>query len=353
MEFEHTTEWEKNHLTFVFELWRNWNASAESKIVNLNWIMSRLKQRCILEESLIKVKQNYFDFMHGIKTVNVFVLQATLRRLRFYQNCISYWWKLNRMGNFQPNNIANKWAKCHGCGMTYYLPTQYEKSYIRSCGREVMHLVDYIACNTDFFVCAVCVYKTENRALTCFTKLQEISVMYKDKQWADMIKISQSFFALAHLNNNTYPVYIAWFDLVEEEWCFGKIEKVISSRAYTIEISSVNDKSNCNRIICLSTRSPQEYFIYQRPSSTCSPLHPCTFHGKYYNEKETLIDTTNKRFNEYFDVSKMYNDDAIKLDWKLCVVNNGDTQECLFVQVIHMKIMYKVLCSRGLLKHGD
>ena len=283
------------------------------------------------------------------------MLQGSIRRVDFYLKCVQYWMKLNRFGNFPAVIMSNKWAVCHACGMKWYLPTQYERSYNGPFPRHVMHLVDYYKQEGDFFVCGTCIIRTYDRGGSYYKKLQEISIMYRER-WVTQSKVTQSFFEFGHLNNKLRPIFIGWFDLYYQRWYYGQVVGVADAHAYTINVHPVNatDENDQKQIICLSTRSKQEYFIYQRPSSQCSPLHSSTFHVKLYEKPESIIiDTTNTNFNKYMSFDEMYVNgrETFRLEFKLPVVYLGETQESLCYQLIHMKKMYDLLKTRNLLKN--
>ena len=356
MEFEYATEWEHQNGQFFTGKWQQWNITENMTDARSICVQSRLKTKIEFDKRLIELKKSYFKDQCGIENVNMFILNATLRRLDFYLQCLNYYDLMNKYGGYQLQ--CTDYGVCHGCGMKWYLPTQYERSYVDYYARKVMNLVNYHVNNNDednVFICCACVHSAYRRIRDRYYDMQKYSLMYRS-EWSGVKKKDHVLFGLAHLNHRKYPIHMAWYDMTEESWCHGKIEKVVDPSAYTVLVSRVgfDNAWNKRQVICFSTRTEEEYFLYQRPSTPRSPLYtqPAYEFVKLLPELQVIIDTTSPQFTDYWRSDKMYenNIETIKLNWKFLGVNKGEFGELVFIQCMHMKKMYDMLKQYKCLK---
>ena len=358
MEFEYSTPWEVSKNQFMYDVWRKWNVTCDITENQALCMKSRLQTRIKFEELVIKEKIRHFEFNHGINNVNKFVLQGTLRRLRFYLKVIEYYEKVNKYGDCEIK--CTEYGKCHACGMDNYLKTQYERSYVGDYARKVMNLVEYHTNKDDeenMFVCGPCVEYCYHRTLECYGHWQPKSLLYY-REWSSLKKYQQILFALGHLNNITHPVYIAWYDMVEEEWVNGKVTKVVNPRSYTILVERVKCVHPWDKIqtLCFASRTEEEYFLYQRPSTSMSPLAKFDpLIKKLLIPFRMIIDTTCDDYANYYAPAKMYgeNGETINMFWEYPVLRAGKIEVLSFAQLMHTKLLYDSLQKNNFLKQYE
>ena len=360
LERDYCTFWEEQNNHFMYQVWNDWNVTDYISDLKAVCLKSRLQARIQLEKHIIETKKMHFSFNHNIEHVNEYVLSGSLRRLNFLLQIVKYYDLVNNYGNYELP--CTDWGTCHGCGMKYYMPTQYERSYINDEVRKVMNLCNYHVHDEDeenMFVCGVCINHTLVRGWSEYQKAQQRSILYKD-DWSSLQKKDSIIFALGHVNDNKYPLYFGWFDMMQESWCNGRILRVIDAKQYTLEVEVENsmngDELKKKRIVSFESRSDEEYFIYQRPSCQESPLHSRKFVKKYMEESETIIDTTPPQFPKDWKMEKLYtrpHKNTISLHWKFYVVNRNCHEKVNFYQVMHMKQVYDLLKHHKLLKKID
>ena len=359
-EKDYCTFWEDQNDHFIYKTWNSWNVNDYMSHAKALCLKNRLQARIQLEKHIIEQKKLHFGFNHNIDNVNEYILSGSLRRLNFLLQCVKYYDIVNNYGSYQLP--CTDWGTCHGCGMKYYMPTQYERSYVNDEVRKVMNLCNYHVHEEDeenMFVCGVCINQTLVRYWSSYNEAQKTTVLYKDN-WSSLLKKDTIIFALGHLDDKKYPLYFAWFDMIQESWCNGRILRVIDAKHYTLEVkvgNSMNeDQSDTKRIVSFESRADEEYFIYQRPSCTESPLHPRQFANKYMKESETILDTTPPQFDKDWTMAKLYprpHKNTISLHWQLNVVNKNCYERVYFFQVMHMKQVYNLLKNHKLLKKID
>ena len=356
LEKDYCTFWEdqKNH--FMYKTWNGWNVTDYMSDCKALCTKNRLQARILLEKHIIESKKAHFRFNHNIDNVNEYILSGSLRRLNFYLQCIKYYDIVNKYGNYQLP--CTTWGICHACGMKYYMATQYERSYVNDYVRKVMNLCNYhvhAEAEENFFVCGVCINHTLVRGWTQYNEAQKKTILHKS-DWSSLPKKDTIIFSLGNLDDKKYPLYFAWFDMMAESWCNGRILKVIDAKRYTLEVKVVNgmnqDQSERKRIVSFGSRSDEEYFIYQRPSCQESPLHRRKWIKKYMLEHETIIDTTPPQFPKDWQKDKLYpnpDKNTISLHWQLYVVNRNTHQQVYFYHVMHMQSVYELLKHHKLL----
>lgn len=351
MEFEYGTQWEKNNDEFIYYKWNDWGVSADMTDASSVCLKSRLKSRIEFEKIIIADKVVHFNLLHLgiIDKVNKYVLEGGLRRLQFYLKVVEYYDRFNKYGDC--NIPSTPYGLCYGCGVKWYLKTQYERSYIGKQARHVMNLVDY-HCNKDdednVFVCGFCIQQCHDRAEENYYKNAKRTLMYADKKdWSSLSRKDQIVFALQRLDHEKYPIHCGWYDMVEEEWCIGEVQKVVNIDKCTILVKRLKCSHPWDKyqVLCFSTRSKQEWFLFQRPSCSGSPLSDNKMSLKFMEESSFIIDTTNPQLCDRDDCQKMYpnGQETIHFMWKFKICSKGYHHDAVFFECMHTKQMYDLL----------
>ena len=161
LEQDYCTFWEDKNYHFMYKTWNEWNVTDYMSDSKSLCAKSRLQARIQLEKHIIEKKKFHFGFNHGIENVNEYILSGSLRRLNFYLQCVKYYDIVNKYGDYELP--CTDWGTCHGCGMEYWMATQYERSYVNDYVRPVMNLCNYHVHEEgeeNMFVCGLCINHT-------------------------------------------------------------------------------------------------------------------------------------------------------------------------------------------------
>ena len=260
------------------------------------------------------------------------MLQADLRYIDFYKKCLQYWQKINK-NPFFTDDIMKKNITCYACGMPSYSESQYTRGFTCPYARDKLSILEYVEPNNmDWFVCEWCIGQCHNRALARFQELQKISLVYRNKQWNQMEHWKKTLFSLQHLDFTTYHLHLAWCDISERKWRRGSIADVYDENGCTLQIFPDEDDLKYENLIYtgdIRKLNLNEYFLFQRPSTSRSPLYtklPQYEYGPdFIHENQVIIDTTNPQNKQKFNGQVMIapNSRMLKNQVTVRIVKNG------------------------------
>ena len=357
MEYEYTSKFENKKYGSIYMMWNQMNLQC-AKITGpaAKKTLDVLDKRKKVEKNIISFKKFYFEkVVKKVEKANEMVLAATTRRIDLLSKTIRYWLKIQRLFAYKDNPLWNqdRYGDCYGCGMNYFLATQYEKTYISPYARQVLHLVDdFIKGTTNFFVCGRCIMQCIGSGGHEYGILQTVSLGYS-KDWKDVEYPDKSVFIMGHLNHVHFPLHIAWFDLLDNKWKYGKILELVSPQAYTIRVKIIND-NNREAIIPFATMNECEYFLFQRPSSDHSPLYKPGNKDKeiLFSPDNTVLNVTHPQITtRYCSKDRMYDNgrETMKFNWVVPLIHQGHRCESFFFQVMHFKDVFMYLRTQNLL----
>ena len=353
IEYEMTSDYEVSKYESMFHLWNEWDVRAyKTSSARFNWIKQQLTQRKKLEKAIIAFKIIWLRKFCKIENVNEKMLQGGLRRITFYEKCIDYWLKIHRHCNYKDNPLADSdhFGKCYACGMNFFLATQYEKAYVTPYARQVMHLVEDFINGSKFFVCGRCIIKCIGSAGDIYGELQRTSLMY-DKEWKKLQQADKAIFMFGHLDHKQFPIHIAWYDIFEEMWQYGKILELVHHRHYVIKVQLIDDNNTIVQIP-FGTMNTCQYFIFQRPSTSWSPLYQGRSDDHFYQSQNTILNMTHPQLKtRYITKRNIYseNRETMRNDWVVPIVRKGEQSECVFMAVMHFKELFVYLRNNKLL----
>ena len=151
-----------------------------------------------------------------------------------------------------------------------------------------------------------------------------------------------------------YPLWVGWMDLKAGRWEHGRIMKVIDRNS---SILGVQVDSGSIRRITLSLLHKMQFFLYQRPSTSWSPLYPSNYgtqegRSVFLEEITFEIDDQEKADEEYaFTKKNLFCEvtSKIRYDAVVPVYHMDLPRHVVFSQVMHSKKMYDVLKDNDLL----
>ena len=355
MQYEYSTHWEEDRIGGNVRRFINKMNIKPHKIssAELNHHKQQLRSRYTFEKNLIKIKTRILK-ARKVDEVNTWILEGGLRDITFSLSVIEYWEKLHKFGKYQQNPTLKIFVDCYACGMKCYLPTQCEEAYITPYASMYTHLIESInKPKTDFFICGLCIHKCIAVAGEAYDRRQGKTVIHKCV-WQNVKPSGKILFALGHLDAAKLPVYLAWYDIGGTKWKYGKLTGISDYNSCVLSVQMGDEEI----FISLLSMQNTQFFLFQRPSSTVSPLYQGNnIFGELLAESKFRINDTlpEDQLKKYFDHKLMYfpHKQTMCLEWKVPIIRNGGASEALFWNVMHSKRLYDYLMEQQHLQYDD
>ena len=333
--FEFTTQFEKDQMSKLIKWWEDGDYGPNTTSVHLSAGWRRLNDFEKMCNNARLCKIQYFKDKWNIKNVNEWVLQSDQRYIDFYRHCLQYWQKLNKSVFFK-DDIIKENIRCYGCGMMTYSESQYSRGFTCTFAREKLSILEYVKENKmDWFVCEWCIGQCNNRAILRFQEMQETSLLYRNQKWREKQHWKKSLFALTQIPFTLYPLWIAWCDVSQKKWRRGEIADVNDEFGCQVDIMVDEEKDSkfADIVYNLNLRKMgvNEYFLFQRPSTSRSPLFDqykkpnIIYPTPFQCENMIMIDLTNPGNKSKFNREAMFgnNKDTVQNNITLRIVKNG------------------------------
>ena len=353
--YEYTTDFEIAQMNKLMNWWHNGNFSANSSFEKLTagWKQLTKFEKMCNNARLCKIQllKDKWDIEH----VNEWVLKSDQRYINFYRHCLRYWQKLNKSVFFK-DKIIQQNITCFACGMPTYSESQYSRYLTNPYAREKLTLLEYVEeKEMDWFVCEWCINQCYKRAYAAFVEYQKTSLLYCHKNWSDMTHWKKSLFTVTMLDFRKFALYIAWCDIAQERWRCGQITDVDDSNGCVVEIHPEEKNPKYENLIYdldLKKVKPHEYFIFQRPSTSRSPLFERQANVDYnviqfIPEHQVIIDITNASNKIKFNRKTMLgeNIDMISNTVTVRIVKNGELMDVALEFIKKHKATFELFSS--------
>ena len=356
---EYTTNTEKNIIEWLPDWWNEKKFDCNSSKASLtNGIreIKKLDKQC---KGLQFCKKKYLVKCLGIEKINESILEADLRFLYFYRQCLIYWLKLNK-SVFWKDKIADYTLKCHGCGLNVYFPTQYSRRLTEPFAKNKMVHLEWVDGDSmKWFVCEWCIGICHSRSREVYLQLQKHSIMYPDR-WSGLEHWQQTIFAVGHLDGIKFPLHLGWYNIAQRSWYHGPITSIVDSSKGVIEISPIeNIDSDDKKSVRISLKNvdKHQYFLYQRPSTSLSPLFARAADIKLYDREflkndEYIIDTTSKNNKQKFNLKTMIREgtDVFANSTVIRIVRKGTLEDTRLQSIKRNKHTFDVLSKLDLIE---
>ena len=329
--------------------------SSKAELTNGYHDLAKFEKKC---KCLHLCKIKYLQSCLGVENVNDWILKADIRFIHFYRQCLIYWLKLNK-SVFWKDKIVYQDVKCHGCGMTVYSGTQYSKLLTSPYAKNKLVHIEWVNEETmNWFVCEWCIGVCWGRSHTEYNKIKSKSKMYP-KNWSGLKHYEQMIFAIQHLDTMKFPLYLAWYCIAEDMWYHGKITEIVDATKAIVQVSPLDNVPYTKLFMKLSIKNMHkyQYFLYQRPSSSLSPLYSRAAPVKLYDREfltndEYIIDTTCKQYKKTFTKQCMLPDgkEVFSNAFVVRILRNGTLEDTRLQSIKRNKNTFDVLSKLDFFK---
>lgn len=279
-------------------------------------LLELLDMSNVIDKKIVKYT-NALVSVIPFDSINMKILNAPKRRLKFYIDIVQNWVNLQTQGEYELTN-TKKWCVC--CGLEYDSSMMNNKYY---CGHIEPWSLMQMTLN-DNICCCFCIKRVHNM------------VHYQQNRipanWNSLTIFNKTCYWLFNYNNHDDKWFVCWYDFSHEMWRYGLILKVLNTNSLKLKIQ-VSDvdlfEAQGTTIISLNECLPYSYFIYFQ----------CTNYKMEFVDDNFMIATNDNHKMDWLHSKHIYDD-----KWQIPItLADGTTMHVAFWQIRNSNQLYKYL----------